>query len=765
MHTYSPAWTSDDVNHWHVANCGHPELKSAFSAHIDGNEDGTCDVCEKEYYDPDEFHTHTFRAKWSYDSENHWHESICGHTEEKSDFGAHSDTGNDGICDVCKKEYYTPIPPHYHTFSDEWSSDAESHWHAASCEHVEEKSDTASHIDSQNDGVCDVCEYGKITERKIGRLFTNGDVNKHTIAPFEYLVSEIYIKGTYKLDWTGDIIIKINDSEIANGSKIYSETSEKATKVYIYPQNNPETTSFTLVFSHQFLNDFATVTPDSGIKNTIYRGDSELFIDRTYTWGSSTPEYLKGLTCIKGMCSTGPSITVNKAGWIYVLTPSSGTASQVSTLEALGFETVSTIDEGAISKNISGKISFMGRMFDVGETLSYTGGWIIIISDIDESYVDTDPRDWSLLAPDIIISPEEKLDEHPEYKDYLDGVRLWQGMASIAKDNESGKLFATWYSGGDGEGNDNFALLYTSDDDGRTWTGPVVVVDPSKKFVRAFDPNLWTDPDGRVWFIWTQSFDHTDGRFGVWAMYTENPEADIPVWSEPKRLCNGVGICDPIVLENAVGDLPSGTWLLPAAIWDRDIVPDSLQSENHPNCYVSFDKGATWTLYGSVPSTEANRTYDENMIVENSDGTLTMYIRTEAGIEKSTSADGKTWTPSVYAGITQTSARFWIGRLDKSTLLAVYNAEGRSKMTAALSYDDGATWGHKIQIYSPYSIYPDVHIDNNGKIYIITCENPFTNMKINMAKLTKEDIAAGRIVASGSYLRIVINDNTKQEEE
>ncbi|MBE6618863.1 MAG: hypothetical protein E7626_03640 [Ruminococcaceae bacterium] len=47
---------------------------------------------------------------------------------------------------------------HTHTFASEWSSDAENHWHAASCEHTSEKSDLAAHTGTE-DGICDVCGH------------------------------------------------------------------------------------------------------------------------------------------------------------------------------------------------------------------------------------------------------------------------------------------------------------------------------------------------------------------------------------------------------------------------------------------------------------------------------------------------------------------------------------------------------------------------------------------------------------------------------
>ena len=50
-----------------------------------------------------------------------------------------------------------------HTFSADWSTDATNHWHAATCEHTEEKSELAAHADANADGKCDVCAYAMST--------------------------------------------------------------------------------------------------------------------------------------------------------------------------------------------------------------------------------------------------------------------------------------------------------------------------------------------------------------------------------------------------------------------------------------------------------------------------------------------------------------------------------------------------------------------------------------------------------------------------
>ena len=52
---------------------------------------------------------------------------------------------------------------HEHTFAEDWSKDATHHWHAATCEHTEEKSDYAEHDYTDDaDSTCDTCGYTRV---------------------------------------------------------------------------------------------------------------------------------------------------------------------------------------------------------------------------------------------------------------------------------------------------------------------------------------------------------------------------------------------------------------------------------------------------------------------------------------------------------------------------------------------------------------------------------------------------------------------------
>lgn len=81
--------------------------------------------------------------------------------------------------------------------------------------------------------------------------------------------------------------------------------------------------------------------------------------------------------------------------------------------------------------------------------------------------------------------------------EYDDSVRMFQGIPSIAR-APGGRLRATWYGGGTGESQDNYVLLATSGDDGKTWSKPKLVVHPP---FRASEPAVGTDPSGKLWFM------------------------------------------------------------------------------------------------------------------------------------------------------------------------------------------------------------------------------------------------------------------------
>lgn len=97
-------------------------------------------------------HEHTFSDNWYSDAENHWHPATCEHAEtERSELAAHVDANEDGLCDVCEYEI-----GHTHTYESAWSSNDTHHWKNPTCTH-EEKGEYSTHSDEDINGACDVC--------------------------------------------------------------------------------------------------------------------------------------------------------------------------------------------------------------------------------------------------------------------------------------------------------------------------------------------------------------------------------------------------------------------------------------------------------------------------------------------------------------------------------------------------------------------------------------------------------------------------------
>jgi len=373
------------------------------------------------------------------------------------------------------------------------------------------------------------------------------------------------------------------------------------------------------------------------------------------------------------------------------------------------------------------------------------------------------------IADLALIPPVLNTDPLPQY----DYDKLDYGMTIGIERTPQGRLWACWVAGGDSP--KAFFVLATSDDDGETWSKPRLVVDshaptlPRDRSILV--GNLWTDPLGRLWLIFDQSMEMFDGRGGVWASVCENPDAEKPAWSPPRRIWHGVTLNKPTVLS-------TGEWMLPISLDQRHgTLPgergmfgpfQALFPELDPlrgaNVFVSTDKGATWQRRGGV--TFPNPDWHEHMIVERRDKSLWMLARTAKGIMQSTSTDGgRTWAePTEPPGIRQPNARFHVRRLASGRLLLVKHGdtidahEGRVKLSAWLSDDDGATWRGGLVLDERAGIsYPDGFQAPDGTIYVSYDRNRATDGEILLARFTEDDVLAKRLTGTKSKLKMLIS--------
>jgi hypothetical protein len=366
--------------------------------------------------------------------------------------------------------------------------------------------------------------------------------------------------------------------------------------------------------------------------------------------------------------------------------------------------------------------------------------------------------DEAKLVDDPALQPPP-INAHPG-PEYADKTREFQGIPGIER-AANGRLWAVWYAGGRGEGGANYVMLVTSVDDGRTWSVPRLVIDPPGP-VRAYDPCLWHDPQGRLWLFWAQSHNHWVGRSGVWAIVAANSGDEDPSWSEPRRLADGIMMNKPTALS-------TGEWLMPTSIWPRKPSTDAayqhdLSARTGANVVVSRDRGATWDELGRaiVP----DRVFDEHSIIERRDGSLWMLVRAAYGIGESTSDDrGKSWSEGRRTMIPHVNSRFFIRRLASNALLLVTHEppdrKSRSHLTARLSNDDGKTWHGGLAIDErPGVSYPDGVQAPDGTLYLIYDFERTKRKQILMATFREQDVEKGAWLSPAARPRVLINQAT-----
>lgn len=370
-------------------------------------------------------------------------------------------------------------------------------------------------------------------------------------------------------------------------------------------------------------------------------------------------------------------------------------------------------------------------------------------------------RDAALLARGL-ETPRLNTAPLPEY-----GYdRLDYGMTISIERTRGGRLWACWVGGGDSE--KGFFVLASSDDNGESWSDPRLVIDPHDPALpcarRTLVGALWTDPLGRLWLFFDQALTYFDGRAGDWFTRCDDPDAAVPCWSAPQRIWHGCTLNKPTVLAD-------GDWLLPVSLWTRDRIDPrfagaftELDASRMAHVFASSDQGRTWVRRGGVffPGSE----FDEHMIVQRSDGSLWMPARTRDSLWESTSHDaGRTWSEPRRSAIGHISARFHLRRLRSGRILLVKHGtrvetrtERRTHLTAFLSDDDGTSWSDGMLLDERHAVsYPDSTQAPDGTIYISYDRNRATDGEILLARVTEEDILAGRCVTPQARLRMLIS--------
>ena len=207
-------------------------------------------------------HEHTFSEDWDSDGEYHWHPSTCGHGEECVMI-AHVDADEDGLCDDCEHKI-----EHKHSYADEWTTTDTHHWKEATCTHTEIKGEYEKHIDDIPDGSCDKCGahvhdindagYCKHCGEKLGEVDENSldAIAKAILSQMGRVNS-----GNIKIDFVGR----------SNNSEYYARTSKQNID-FIFGKNH----AYYKTYSYsQTYDDALNLVEESDTLERWYEADGE----------------------------------------------------------------------------------------------------------------------------------------------------------------------------------------------------------------------------------------------------------------------------------------------------------------------------------------------------------------------------------------------------------------------------------------------------------------------------------------------------------
>jgi sialidase-1 len=276
-------------------------------------------------------------------------------------------------------------------------------------------------------------------------------------------------------------------------------------------------------------------------------------------------------------------------------------------------------------------------------------------------------------------------------------------------------IYSQFYGGAADENAARLVKIH-SDDQGRTWSAPVTVVENTAGN-NVMSVSLLRLTSGKLAMFYCLKNSWIDCRPHM-RLSTEDGET----WTEPKLIQQAPGyfvLNNDRVIQTAKGRLivplafhrSRGTDPHTSKSWDARAIATWLYSD---------DEGSTWTESSSwwAMPVRSGSGLQEPGVVELADGSLFSWSRTDQGTQygfRSTDA-GKTFTPPEPTELKSPNGPASIKRLPGSSdLLAIYNDHSgqfpfppkkRNPFVAALSTDGGKTWSQRKLIESdPDGLY------------------------------------------------------------
>ena len=335
---------------------------------------------------------------------------------------------------------------------------------------------------------------------------------------------------------------------------------------------------------------------------------------------------------------------------------------------------------------------------------------------------------------------------NPTDPKFAESIRQFQGCPTVAV-TPKGRIYMGWYAGGWREPHmDNYSLLVKSDDGGKTWSDPLIIIPSSKELmIHTLDIQLWTAPDGKLHLFWVQNnviyalpghwhgwvtpvveeYYMNDITHAEWVMVCDDPDADEPRFSEPRCIDKGFMRCKPTVLESG-----------------RHLYFNYAQDAPGYEYSITDDGGKTFRHM--IGPKKIDNVFDEGMAYQKKDGSVRLFLRTETGrIGETVSYDeGETWTEAKPGDIVSPATRFYVSRTPSGNVLLVRNDHDsiRKNMTVCLSEDDGETWKYQRCIDEREGLsYPDADF-YDGKIYLTYDRERMGAKEILFTVFTEDDL-------------------------
>lgn len=162
-------------------------------------------------------HEHTW-GEYQYNESEHWRTYTCGHTAPNNNT-SHIDDNDDGNCDICN---YKISESHTHTWT--WYIEDIGHTKAFTCGCPSEEG-TNPHFDNDNNNLCDACGYSMLKETPTGTFKLN-IIDEQNYIYDKPEKTTMFAPGTTILFHSlpimdADLVIYVNDAYFENKSLVY----------------------------------------------------------------------------------------------------------------------------------------------------------------------------------------------------------------------------------------------------------------------------------------------------------------------------------------------------------------------------------------------------------------------------------------------------------------------------------------------------------------------------------------------------------------